>query len=897
VYKRTLQGGNCVVDQEVGTRVAGYRIESVIGRGGMGIVYLAEDLSLQRKVALKLLPPDLSQDGKFRERFVRESRLAASLDHPNIVPIFESREADGQLYIAMRYVPGLDLKTLIQRDGALGLDRSIWILTQVASALDAAHGAGLIHRDVKPANILVATGAEAGSAEHVYLSDFGLTKRTSSDSGVTATGQFVGTLDYAAPEQFEGTGLDARTDVYSLGCVLYECLTGEVPFGRENQAGLVYAHLLAPPPKVTGKRPELPPKLDPVVAKAMAKAPDDRYLTAGAFARAARQAVPGAAAPAEGFLPRGRQLVAMIVAFALIAAGAVAAVVLTRGGPAATKTPRLAPANSVAMVDPKTNEMTGWVPVAGYPTHMIESGGSLWVSRSDQKLVRVDLKTRKVVATIRLPGVVTSLSAGELGSVWVGLGLANWIVQIDPQTNGILKKVELGGCCSGPSVVAVDGSTIWVTDAIETRRVQPGAQPVLATIPGTGTAGAVVDQSHHLWVSNGWDTISVIEPFTNTLSYTLRVPGGPASLTRGLGTDMWVATQAGEVKRISPSRRAIVGSVPVGNGPSSIATGEDAIWAANAIQGTVARIDPRDNSVVAAIPIGRRLGGVTVAGGIVWAAVQAPEATAGATGKIAFDDSGDLYVMNADGTGRKQITSGDELDRDPDWSPDGTRIAFSREERNGGSHLFIANADGTELRQVTRGEVFDFDAAWSNDGSRLAFHRASAKHMWVIKVDGTGARDITPRFEGNAGRPDWSPDSTTIVFRSDPEDVNQLFAVRPDGTGLTQLTTDPGNKDSPAWSPDGVRIAFAGDQQGPGVYLTSTGGLALLLVHAPENHQDHRAKAFPAWSPDGTKIAFGGVWDIPGDIFVINADGSGVVQLTHDGKAGIPDWQPPTGSG
>src|SRR6266496_5858943 len=331
VRRCTRKLGGTALDQEIGMRVAGYRIESVIGRGGMGVVYLAEDLSLQRRVALKLLPPDLSQDAKFRDRFVRESRLAASLDHPNIVPIFEAREADGQLYIAMRYVQGMDLKSLIQRDGALGLERALWILTQVASALDAAHGAGLVHRDVKPGNILIATAQEPGSAEHVYLSDFGLTKRTASDSGVTATGQFVGTLDYAAPEQFEGGPLDARTDVYSLGCVFYECLTGEVPYRRENEAGLVYAHLLAPPPKVTEKRPELPPKLDSVIAKAMAKSPDERFLTAGQLARAARQAVPGAATPSEAFLPRGRQLVAIIVAFALIVAGAVTAVVLTRG--------------------------------------------------------------------------------------------------------------------------------------------------------------------------------------------------------------------------------------------------------------------------------------------------------------------------------------------------------------------------------------------------------------------------------------------------------------------------------------------------------------------------------------------------------------------------------------
>jgi Tol biopolymer transport system component len=255
---------------------------------------------------------------------------------------------------------------------------------------------------------------------------------------------------------------------------------------------------------------------------------------------------------------------------------------------------------------------------------------------------------------------------------------------------------------------------------------------------------------------------------------------------------------------MSPSRRAIIGSVPVGNGPSSMTTGDDAIWAANTIQGTVARIDPRDNRVVATIPIGRRLGAVTFAGGIVWAAVQAPEATAGAMGKIVFDDSGDLYAMNADGTGRKQITSGDELDRDPDWSPDGTRIAFSREERDDGAHLFVVNSDGTGLRQLTSGQVFDLDVTWSPDGSMLAFYRNpgtgrptrsdTGGQLWVIKADGTGARDITPRLEGSVGRPDWSPDSTTIVFRSDSEQVIRLYTVRPDGTGLTQLTTDPGNK-------------------------------------------------------------------------------------------------------
>src|SRR5262245_53986736 len=188
----------------VGTEIAGYRIESVLGQGGMGIVYLAEHIRLQRPVALKLLVPELFDRPGFRERFIRESRLAASIDHPNILPIYDADEVDDVLFIAMRYVEGADLKKRIEQNGPLHPELAVAITSQVASALDAAHGRGLVHRDVKPGNILIASGSTEAEVGHVYLSDFGLTKRITSESGITATGQFVGTLDYAAPEQFEG---------------------------------------------------------------------------------------------------------------------------------------------------------------------------------------------------------------------------------------------------------------------------------------------------------------------------------------------------------------------------------------------------------------------------------------------------------------------------------------------------------------------------------------------------------------------------------------------------------------------------------------------------------------------------------------------------------------------
>jgi serine/threonine protein kinase len=268
--------------QEPGAEIAGYRIESVIGRGGMAVVYRAEDMRLGRKVALKLLTPQLVDNEQFRQRFIMESRLAASLDHPNIVPIYEAGEADEQLFIAMRYVLGSDMKGLLAEEGGpLPEGRTLRLLRQIGDALDSAHRAGLVHRDVKPANILVAAGPEhrpQAHGDHVYLTDFGLTKRTSELSGgLTGTGHFLGTVDYVSPEQIQGKPVGPRTDIYALGCVLYECLTGQLPFRRDDDAALLWAHLVEMPPPITGIRPEIGGAVNAVVARAMAKDPADRY--------------------------------------------------------------------------------------------------------------------------------------------------------------------------------------------------------------------------------------------------------------------------------------------------------------------------------------------------------------------------------------------------------------------------------------------------------------------------------------------------------------------------------------------------------------------------------------------------------------------------------------------
>ena len=292
-----------------GAEIAGYRIESPLGRGGMAVVFRARDLRLDRPVGLKVLAPELSESPQFRERFLRESRLAASLDHPNIIPVYEAGEDHGLLFIAMRLVGGGDLAERLRRQGRLSPEHTVGIVAQVAAALDAAHEAGLVHRDVKPGNILVVPGVAGQHRDHVYLSDFGLTKRVTSLSGVTAQGQFIATMDYAAPEQIGSRPVDARTDVYGLGCVAYQCLTGTVPFVRDNEAALLWAHLVERPPPVSAHRSELAP-FDAAIAQALEKNPEDRFASCGQFVDALAAAAPHrhqstpAATPAAGTLGR-----------------------------------------------------------------------------------------------------------------------------------------------------------------------------------------------------------------------------------------------------------------------------------------------------------------------------------------------------------------------------------------------------------------------------------------------------------------------------------------------------------------------------------------------------------------------------------------------------------------
>src|SRR5215217_802792 len=294
-------------DPRLGTEIAGYRIEERIGRGGMGVVYRAQHMNLQRRAAIKIIAPEFADTKGFRSRFIREARIAAALQHPNIVTVYDAGQSGQTLYIAMQFIRGSDLAAILNEEGRLRPYRAIDVCRQVASALDAAHGMALIHRDVKPGNVLI-------EGRRAYLTDFGLTKRSGSTrTALTQAGELVGTIHYVAPEQIEGGQVDARTDVYSLACLLFHCLVGEVPFSRDTDVAVIYAHLSETPPKPSELRPELPIGLDAVIAKALDKSPDRRFQSCSDLMSAARvvldaagplaDTVPGRGVPLGGDAP------------------------------------------------------------------------------------------------------------------------------------------------------------------------------------------------------------------------------------------------------------------------------------------------------------------------------------------------------------------------------------------------------------------------------------------------------------------------------------------------------------------------------------------------------------------------------------------------------------------
>jgi len=578
-----------------GTEFAGHLIEAVIGQGGMGVVYRARNLALDRERALKVLAPGLSADDRFRERFRRESRLAASIEHPNVIPVHQAGEEAGHLFLVMRLVEGSDLRQAIALNGPLEPGAAAEVISDVAAALDAAHAAGLIHRDVKPANVLVGGGVDAG---RVFLTDFGISRTTrSAAETVTGTGEVIGTADFIAPEQIAGEEVDRRADVYALGGVLHFTLTGEPPFPRENELATLFAHANAPRPQPSAIRKGLSPRFDGIVAKAMAVEPEDRFPTAGALARALNAlvedeettpldggpVVPGAAptppraASGERRAASRRHLPWAAAALAVAALAVLAVILLAGGSDEGGGTPAASAAAPI--------------PVGRGPTGVAVGPERVWVaSRDGDEVDAIDQTTNASAFEIAVPA--PNAVAVGFGSVWAVSKSADALYRLDPLEGSEPLEIPLGEGAD-PADIAVDERWVWIAEA--------GAQSVVRLDPETD------------------------KPAGN-------VPLGtePRAIATGDGS-VWVTNiRAASVSRIDPKGPKRVGSsIAVGELPSDIAVGESSVWVVSNLNGTVTRLDPRTGAVQGdPIAVGNLPRGVAAGLGSVWVALGGDGAVA-----------------------------------------------------------------------------------------------------------------------------------------------------------------------------------------------------------------------------------------------------------------------------
>lgn len=584
-------------DFAIGSDVAGYRIEALIARGGMGVVYEATHLGLDRRVALKVIARELADRDGFRERFLRESRLAARLEHPAVVPVYDSREVDGELIVAMRLVKGGDLRRLIDQEGPLPPRRALNLLAQVADALDAAHAAGIVHRDVKPHNILV-------EGDHAYLSDFGLAKAFD-ESSAASSPSVVGTAQYMSPEQWRGDSIGPAADVYSLGCVLYEALTGIAPFERAE----------------SDTEPELPAGIDEAIRRAVDKDPTRRYRSAGELVAAARAAEGSEVRPTAVLsrdqaerttVPLGRTgvrrfqrrvvIAAALVIPAMIAAGFVFGLIFGGG--------------EVSVSDP--------IPIGTPPLRITADAQGAWVtSERDGTVTRLEPATGKVLRQVTLRPGISGVAIGSKW-LWVTDPRSHQLLRLDAQTLRQQQAIEIPGA---PGAIALSAKPrrVWVADekgaGIAVVNAENDSRIRTQLPPHAGPLHLAVGAGG-LWASSS-STGTVRRIDLGTLEPGEAIPAGPrpAGITVAHGF-IWVANPPrGTVTKIDPSLHQVQGQVAVGAKPGGIAAGTSTLWVANKADDTVTRIDLESGEVEGdPIHVGPEPGAVAVGGDAVWVA-------------------------------------------------------------------------------------------------------------------------------------------------------------------------------------------------------------------------------------------------------------------------------------
>jgi Protein kinase domain len=593
----------------IGTDFVGYRIEARIGRGGMGVVYRAYDLRLKRTVALKLIAPELALDEHFRERFARETELTMALEHPNVVPIHDAGEVDGRLYLAMRLVEGTDLRTLLRAEGRLAPIRALAICRQIANALDAAHAKGLVHRDVKPSNVLL------DEDEHLYLADFGLTKRLD-DSAHPPEGRSPGTPAYVAPEQIEGGPVDGRADVYSLGCLLYECFTGEAPFLRVSPLAVAWAHLEEGPPRASELNSQLPAALDDVIGKAMAKEPDARYPTCAALIDAAYEALGLRRSP---LVHRPRFLLGA-AAVLLAALAAVLSFALTTGGQNGGSRPAaFGGANTLVRIDPLTNEVRAVIPVGERPAAVAASGHSVWVyNYGDETVWEIDAATQEVLR--RTPLVARpELIADFAGPVLAADPAGAWLIGTDAQGRHALMRIFSGGRGSRvyplryePRAVAVGAGTVWVLgagrhDAV--LRIDPVTGEVVATkvLPTAWRVTGLAFGARAVWVVDPSSaTLYRVDVRTLKVASLALLPYAIRPVVAFGSVRIDTSADGGTLYLVDPLKLGEIHFETLWPPDGVVDTsGYGSIWSVNVESGTVIRFDPEAQLPIATTHITR----------------------------------------------------------------------------------------------------------------------------------------------------------------------------------------------------------------------------------------------------------------------------------------------------
>ena len=595
-----------------------------------------------------MLADELAHDDRFRRRFLRESTIAAGLRHPHVVGILDFGEADGGVYLAMRHIEGADLRALFQRDGPLAPEEALRLVAQVGEALDEAHARGLVHRDVKPANILVDRDGAA------YLGDFGLAKHASSPSSLTGEQSFVGTIAYVAPEQIKGEQVDGRADVYSLTCVLYEALTGRTPFERESELAVLFAHLHEQAPRASDLRPELPPGLDHVLRTGTAKEPKERYASCAGLVAAARGALAGERGPRKPFRARTVALAGVVLS------AAVAGLIVAIGGeeePAAPVHRLAVGGDGFALVNARTGTVAARVRLPGVPADVVFDKRAAWALLGDQqKVAQVDLRRRAVLRTVKLPFAAGGIAIGA-GAVFVTeRGGAPGVARVSTRTGKVTARWTVathGVRSSEPSGIAAGAGSVWLARGAEVVRVDADTGRVQHRFPLTVTATLLQFAGGDLWAASSENgRVEKIDPAVDRIVARVTLHGWLSAMTVA-GGSVWVTAVPDDVVfRLNVDDASVEGQTRGVGGAESLAATPDAIFVAGSRERALARLDiASGRRAVIALTGSPQL--VRHHDGLLWTAAAAepalPAAASGPQVRVAVAE-GDLTLDPAPGT-------------------------------------------------------------------------------------------------------------------------------------------------------------------------------------------------------------------------------------------------------